>query len=195
MHERTKYLLSCFGVQPEELPALDAPWLDVGFPLAGGNTFCGKVGCGKTWFMVQIMGSLVESRVVASSDPDNAKMPPGFVRWVNWPSESEELKRMLSNGFNVEAGERVDELSDCSALFLDDLGQERIKSEEDWSLGAVREILDTRHRRGSRTFITTNLPPQKLAEIYGARIVSRILASWPIIQFPDKNLRNQHATR
>ncbi len=190
MHNRTKELLRFFGVGETELGAMDLPPIGPDIPPTGATLF-GGVGGGKTFRMAHIAGNIIEPRVLSSKDPDNALMPGGFLRWVNWPEESEVLKRRISHGWHDDAADRVEDLRDCRTLFLDDLGQERIKGEDDWSLGAVREILDRRYRSGLDTFITTNLPADKLSSIYGARIVSRMLDAWPMIQFSGGNLRNR----
>ena len=90
-----------------------------------------------------------------------------------------------------DAGDRVDDLRGCRFLFVDDLGQERIKGDDDWSLGAIKEILDHRYRADLPTFITSNLGVDKLSLVYGSRIVSRMLDAWPVVDFGNKNLRNR----
>ena len=190
MHSRTVYLCNRFGVGQSELPALDFECIGPAIP-EGGATLVGGVGCGKTWRMAQHAASLIEAKVVKMERPHDALMPSGFLRWVNWPEESEELKRKIAHGWMDDAADRIEDLRDCRYLFVDDLGQERIKRDDDWSLGAIKEILDHRYRANLPTFITSNLGIDKLSLVYGSRIVSRMLDAWPIIDFGNNNLRNR----
>ena len=175
-----------------ELPAIDHQAMGPSIPITGA-TLIGGVGCGKTWKLVQCAAGFVEVMVLSSvvPPPEKALMPPGFLRWVNWPEESEELKRKISRGWMDDAADRVEDLRDCHYLFVDDLGQERVKGDDDWSLGAIKEILDHRYRVNLSTFITSNLGVDKLSLVYGSRIVSRMLDAWPIIDFGNNNLRNR----
>ena len=190
MHSRTVYLCGKFGMGERELPAIDQETMGPAIPVTGA-TLIGGVGVGKTWKAVQCAAGFVDCRVMASEKPYDALMPSGFLRWVNWPEESEELKRKISHGWMDDAADRVEDLRECRYLFVDDLGQERIKRDDDWSLGAIKEILDHRYRANLSTFITSNLGVDKLSLVYGSRIVSRMLDAWPIIDFGNNNLRNR----
>ena len=189
MRDRTSYLCSLYGLGAAELPALLFGLRGAELPTSGA-TLTGGVGSGKTWRMAQEAGRLVGAEVERSTNPDTALMPSGFLRWVNWPEESEELKRKIAHGWHDDAADRIEDLRDCRYLFVDDLGQERVKGDDDWSLGAIKEILDYRYRTGRATFITTNLGVDGLSRVYGSRIVSRIMDAWPIIDFGKVNLRN-----
>lgn len=190
MRDRTSYLCSLYGLGAAELPALMFGLRGAELPTSGA-TLTGGVGSGKTWRMAQEAGRLVDAEVDKSTTPDTALMPSGFLRWANWPEESESLKRKIAHGWHDDAADRVEDLRDCRYLFVDDLGQERIKRDDDWSLGAIKEILDHRYRANLPTFITSNLGIDKLSLVYGSRIVSRMLDAWPIIDFGNNNLRNR----
>nr|WP_320131984.1 hypothetical protein [uncultured Holophaga sp.] len=180
MHTRTLQLLSTIGLGKHELQALSAPPL---FPLSGpletGLGLIGPTGTGKTWRLIQALGADLDVHVLTQPVPAEAKMPFRYARWINWPDASEKLKGMVAKGFHADIVDLVDAWESCCMLFLDDLGQERITGENDYSLGILRSLLDQRYRTGRAVYWTSNLPPKDLVRVYGSRIVSRMREAWP----------------
>lgn len=186
---RAKVVLRGAGVALREMKALDVqPIHSFDVPYSGFG-LTGKTGLGKTWALVQFFGAVVDE-IVGDGPNSRECVPARFSFWVNWPDQAECLKRMVSgNGDGQDLNEFIERAQTCQYLFLDDLGQERIKGAEDYSLGVLKEIIDHRHRNDLPLFWTSNLTVPQLANLYGSRIVSRMMEAWPPVQVQGKDLR------
>lgn len=189
-HSRTFDLLvdAAVGCAPQEARALSVPPLRQLPDVPTGFGLVGPTGCGKTWLLVQHLGRHLEAIVRASERPNLAKIPYGErVSWVNWPERAEQLKREIRDTQSLEVW--VDRAQWCSALYLDDLGRERTTGENDYSLGLLGEILDSRYRYNLPVFWTSNRNPEELGEFYRGRLASRLLGTWPPFQLEGEDLR------
>jgi|GEM_PF-5453231 len=71
-------------------------------------------------------------------------------------------------------------------LYIDDLGAEKLAFGRD---NIITDLLFERHKNGAKTFITSNLNPNQLGKMYGARIADRLPEMVNIIKFTDKSYR------
>lgn len=190
-HPRTRQLmiLPGIGLAPREAGALLAHPLHRVPEAPKGCGLVGGVGLGKTWALARHAASRVEAVVQRAPDPHTALLPHAFVVWVNWPEKAEQIKRLsVRPGTDLE--DWIDRAKVAGALYLDDLGRERQKGEDDFSLGVLSEILDHRYRFALPVFWTSNLTtPEEFNAVYNARMVSRLLSTWPPFLLKGKDLR------
>jgi DNA replication protein DnaC len=187
--ERTNYLLRLCGLEARELRNLKlAPIHQLPTSLKGFG-LVGPTGRGKTVALAQHLAARVHLVVANSSAPEIAILPFKFAKWVNWPGMADRLKELSAQGFWSDLQALMDGFSTCSSLYLDDLGQERIRGEEDLALGYLRGILDARYRAELAVFWASNLDGKALSATYGSRTVSRMLEAWPPVRIEGKDLR------
>lgn len=137
----------------------------------------GPVGCGKTHLLCAL---LRETSYGTSS------------RFLT----SEELLSMIKDSYNqpftprwvAEDGEAradnlVTQLCDLDILAIDDLGLERIT---DWSMSMMRLIINTRYNDMRRTYISSNMNLDTMAECFDHRTASRIYQMCEVIQLTSK---------
>lgn len=185
---RTKTLLGFVGLGNREINALDkAPLFEI--PDRCGFGMLGPTGAGKTWRLAQALGDRVEAIVQTAPIPADAKLPPNFACWLNWPAAAEKLKGMVAKGFHAEIADLTERWETTGLLFLDDIGPERVNGENDYALGALRSLLDQRYRAELPVFWTSNLTPKDLTRVYGARIISRVREAWPWIVVDRQDMR------
>jgi DNA replication protein DnaC len=94
--------------------------------------------------------------------------------------------------FNANDRAWFERLAKCGLLVLDDLGAERLGEME---LGMVQRLLMSRHAKGLRTVITSNLDAAKLAERYGDRVVDRMREVARVVDAGSVSLRKKPASR
>lgn len=189
MHPRTLKILRTVGVNDREIEAASRPRIHNYKPSSGGYGLKGGTGVGKTWRLVEGLARAIDRIVLESRTPETANIPYNYAKWVNWPDTAEVLKSWVSRGFHDDIAEAVECLNTTQLLFLDDLGQERVTGESDYSLGILREIIDTRYRSNRIVFWTTNLSSTDLTKLYGARTISRMMQAWPIVEIDGPDLR------
>lgn len=189
MNPRTYDLMADpIGCSSHELKALAATPVTTPPPIETGFGLVGPTGCGKTWALVQRLGTKVDAMVSRSADPLNARMPWGErPRWVNWPERAEQIKREIRDTQTLD--EWVDMVKTCSELYLDDLARERVIGENDYSLGILAEIIDSRYRHERPIFWTSNRSPEELGVFYSGRLSSRLLGTWPPFGMSGTDLR------
>lgn len=191
-HSRTRYLLGLpqVGIASEELRALDAPAIHP-VPDRKGYGLWGPTGVGKTWMLVQVAARILDAKHVRlRPDPSTALLPdsPPWIMWVDWPEQAEILKRkVVGGGSGINAW--VDRCKEVRFLFLDDLGRERLKGNDDYALGVLSEIISSRYRSQKAIYWTTNKGPEDLISLYGSRLASRLLSAWPPFQVDGQDLR------
>lgn len=71
-------------------------------------------------------------------------------------------------------------------LILDDVGTEFVSS---YSSAALFDIINSRIMSGKSTIVSSNLNPEKIEEIYGSRMSSRMVGSFDMIMFLGADLR------
>jgi len=189
MHPRTIFLLRNIGLSPREIQAVSLPQIHELPDQRTGHGLIGGTGVGKTFAMAQILANAVEKKVMGNPTPDDATLPHGYARWINWPDKAEELKNWVSQGYHKDIADTTEDWSNASVIFLDDIGQERITGENDYSLGVLRILLDSRYRNQMPVYWTSNLNLKGLTSIYGARLVSRVVQAWPPIVLRGSDLR------
>lgn len=84
--------------------------------------------------------------------------------------------------------EKIDSLTSCDLLILDDLGTEFTTP---LSTSVVYNIINTRLLRGLSTVISTNLGLPQISQIYSDRIASRIVGSYKICTFFGDDIRQK----
>lgn len=190
-HPRTRYLLGLpqVGLSREELGALEADPIHT-IPDRKGFGLIGPTGNGKSWALAQVAARILDPHVRMKADPSTAGLPsePAWIIWVNWPEQAEILKRQVIGG-SALVSSWVARCKDVKNLFLDDLGGERLKDSNDYSLAVISEILDARYRSGRPVYWTSNLSPEDLPTRYGSRLASRILSAWPPFRVEGPDLR------
>ena len=189
-HPRTRQLLEkpC-GLAPRELRALELTPFRTVRDVPTGYGLIGGTGVGKTFALVRHAADRVEQIVQACPLPSEARLPFAWATWENWPERAEEIKR-LSTKQGRDLEEWIQRAKVATCLYLDDLGRERIKGEDDFSLGVLAEIVDHRYRQGSPVFWTSNLgSPDEFGKIYPGRMVSRLLSTWPPFLLRGEDLR------
>lgn len=185
-HSRTIHLLAspAVGLSAQELGALNREPIHRLPPEPRGFGLWGETGNGKTWALVRVAADLVESRVRLSGEPGALLLPEGFLTWANWPEQANVLKRRA-----LSCDHWISRVKEGRYLFLDDLGGEVIRSEDDFALGILREVLDARYRAGKATWWTSNLSPEGLVETYKSRLASRLLSAWKPYRVEGGDLR------
>ena len=108
------------------------------------------------------------------------------------PATYEHLGRF---SFGADIHGKLDRNSPIARLF-DDLGDEQLKHPFQDTRNVMAEILSARYdsfvylpQQPMITHITTNLPMEKLTEIYGHRLTDRFVEMFNIIIFEGKSLR------
>ncbi len=79
-----------------------------------------------------------------------------------------------------------DALYDCDLLVIDDFGTEFITS---YTQSAFFDLLSTRLDSGKSTVISTNLPLEKIAEVYQERVMSRLKNEFEVLRFAGEDIR------
>lgn len=77
-------------------------------------------------------------------------------------------------------------LYDVDLLIIDDVGTEFVSG---YSSAALFDIINSRLNSGKSTVISSNLSPMNIEEIYGMRMVSRIIGSYKMLAFIGDDLR------
>lgn len=134
----------------------------------------GKSGAGKTHLFSAVAGELLKNQI-------STLFVTAFA-----------LNNMfLSYHTSFDAGKEnlLEPVLDADALFIDDLGTERLLNNitEPYLLMLLKE----RCLAGKKTFVNTNLSPEQLLERYGERIFSRLFDKRAsiAINFENDNLR------
>lgn len=192
-HWRTREFLvsDTIGLAPRELEALKAAPIHRLVENDAGFGVIGDIGVGKTWALARYVADLVEQAVRDAEDPEWMRLPAfGFAVWVNWPERAESLKRSFFYRDKREMEDWIERAKTAARLFLDDLGRERSKGEDDYSFAVLSEIIDHRYRYRLPVFWTSNLTkPEEFSAAYSARFVSRLLGTWPPVLLQGQDLR------
>ena len=77
---------------------------------------------------------------------------------------------------------------DCDLLVVDDLGAE---FSTQFTVACFYNLLTNRMRASKKMVISTNQDISALESIYGARIVSRLIGDFELLQFFGKDIRQQ----
>lgn len=134
--------------------------------------FQGGPGLGKTHLSLAIAGTVIEKGygVIYVSSPDI------FTRLEN---------ERFRGGFE-EKGSTDALLCECDLLILDDMGTEYLSK---FTSSELYNILNSRLLRQKPTIISTNLTLDEMQQMYGTRIVSRIIGMLDRVEFIGTDIR------
>ncbi len=132
----------------------------------------GNPGSGKTFFFYSLLKELIKAQkyqwmIVTSSD-----------------CLDDELLKAVQEG--NEAG-KLEKYTEVPVLFIDDLGVERLTERV---IKQYYRIIDHRMNNLMTTVFTSNVPIDRIKEILGDRIASRLELAQEI-KFPKKDLRKE----
>lgn len=191
-NQRTCELLNLVGLSHVEIKAAHFDPILTVDDKPSGFGLVGPTGTGKTIYMAHRLAVLTDAIVQNAERQHEAKYPCGeSVLWMNWPESAELFKRWAVSDDPRHTETQIDHAKSVGNLYLDDLGQERSKGEDDLSTAILREILDSRYRDGLPVFWTSNLDKIALANFYGARTISRMAEAWPGQRVTGQDIRLQ----
>jgi DNA replication protein DnaC len=121
----------------------------------------GPPGAGKTVLSIAGAYELVQS---------GGAIAPGFVTLDDYLRRIKASWRPSSDETEADV---LEECRDYDLLILDDVGSEHLS--EKWGQPSLFSLLNYRHDHHSRTVITSNLPPSKLARHVGAKLMGRVV--------------------
>lgn len=137
----------------------------------------GPVGCGKTHLLCALLRETsygTSSRFLTSEELlSTIKDSYGKPFTPRWMQEEEDARND-----NI-----VTTLCDVDVLAIDDLGLERIT---DWSMSMMRLIINSRYNDMRRTYISSNMSLDTMAECFDQRIASRIYQMCEVIHMSAK---------
>lgn len=185
---RVSWLLKTSGLSLREIEDAGRPAIHSVEDVPTGFGLIGSTGIGKTVVFARRFLLFAEA-VVARKGPEAKFDADDRVLWLNWPETAETLKRWSTMNDPRHTDAWVEKAKGIETLYLDDLGAERSKGDDDFAGGVLREVLDSRYRDGLPVFWTSNLDGAGLAKFYGARLVSRIAQAWPGRKLAGPDLR------
>lgn len=131
------------------------------FPSGGNLLLTGKSGLGKTHLSLAVANKIIEK---------------GYS--VIYGSAQNLINEVSRESFDRSGStEKIDSLTSCDLLILDDLGTEFATQ---LSASVVYNIINTRLLRGLSTIISTNLNFKEISDFYHDRITSRLVGSYTI---------------
>jgi len=152
-----------------------------------GFGLTGNVGTGKTFALVCAFRNMVRARWIRN--PSRETVTENWLAWRRWPEMAAELRVIAARdqGGYAEAEGSMKKLAVIPALVLDDLGGERVRSDEyeaDWVTSMLDLLIDRRNGSMLPTWYTTNLTRGELLDRYGARLFSRLCGENKLIAIP-----------
>ncbi len=99
------------------------------------------------------------------------------------------LSRLETKQFGGRSFERVEDeqlLQECDLLIIDDLGTEFVTK---FTQAAIYNIINTRLNSSRPVIISTNLTTKELEDVYGSRMVSRVVGMLRRIDFFGSDVR------
>ena len=131
--------------------------------------FLGRTGLGKTHLSLSIANTAIDK---------------GF--GVIYGSSQNFFNQIQDEAFGRKQGDTLNALLECDLLILDDFGTEFMST---YISSAIYNIINSRILRSLPTIISTNLSLTEINNVYGERIMSRILGNYVIKQFTGKDIR------
>lgn len=149
------------------------------YSLDKGICLIGKTGSGKTKTMEILNQFMLIDDIRYKKDDKYIRMKYKIV------SAKSIVGDYMTNGYAS-----IDFYSDAANLCIDDLGAESTQSKHyGTSINVIEEVIENRYLNGKLTHYTSNIKPEDVHEIYGARIYSRLMHSANIIIMNDKDFR------
>lgn len=140
----------------------------------GNLLFLGGAGLGKTHLSLAIAGEVLQK---------NHSVVYGSIQNI--------INKLSSETFSYSGSTDVsDGVLGCDLLILDDLGSEMNTA---FSQSCIYNIINTRIMRSLPTIISTNLTLEEIEKQYTARVSSRIIGNYTLLQFLGSDIRQQKA--
>ncbi len=145
------------------------------FDKDGGNLLLlGGAGLGKTHLSLAIANEVLKNS-----------------HSVIYMSVQNLINKLSAETFSYSGSTEVsDSVLDCDLLIIDDLGSEMSTS---FSQASIYNIINTRIMRSKPTVISTNLTLDEIERQYTARVSSRIIGNYTMLQFLGTDIRQQKA--
>lgn len=140
---------------------------------SGNLLLCGPSGLGKT-----LMASSIANAVAAGGYLSIYKSSYKIFQFM----EDYKFSKIDRDAYSVTN----DALYGCDLLVIDDFGTEFITS---YTQSAFFDLLSTRLDSGKSTVISTNLPLEKISEIYQERVMSRLKNEFEVLRFAGEDIR------
>lgn len=145
-------------------------------PLPDGSLYLtGPAGTGKT-------------HAAAATALDALLANSRAVQWINVPSLLASLRASFNTGEAMPTPAEMVRYSDL--VVLDDLGAER---PTEWAREVLYALINEIYEREVRVIITSNVPPAKLKDALGDRVVSRLAETCTVVTFTGPDRRRQIA--
>ncbi len=139
---------------------------------SGGLLMHGLTGLGKTHLSLAIAFSVINK---------------GFT--ALYETASQITRNFINNRFlGKEENSYINLINDADLLIIDDLGCE---FQSQFNKSAIFEVINLRTSFNRPIIINTNLKPEELEKVYGARIISRIVSTLTILSFTGKDNRQK----
>lgn len=146
------------------------------FPDVGANLlFQGGPGLGKTYLSACIAGVVADKGLSVCYETAVAALDA---------FEQQKFSRDSAEGQNASA--KVQRMSDCDLMILDDLGTEMLTP---MSQSALYTLINTRLVKGKKTIISTNLTDGELEKRYSPQIYSRLAGEFLHLPFAGDDIR------
>ncbi len=134
-----------------------------------GLFMIGATGLGKTFLSCCIARELINKGCIVAFD-----------------SVQNYLRAIEKEHFGKSDGDTLEAILKADLLILDDLGSE---FNTPFNTSVIYNIINTRYNEGKPMIISTNIPPQKLTEMYDDRIVSRLTGNFKPLRFLGEDIR------
>lgn len=134
--------------------------------------FQGGTGLGKTHLSLAIAQRVIENG--------------SGVIYVSAPDIVMQLEKEHFSGKYGETGDSEQLLTECDLLILDDLGTE---FQTKYTVATIYNIINKRLLISHPTIISTNLPLSEMHQLYGDRMVSRIIGMLDRVEFVGNDIR------
>lgn len=130
-----------------------------------GIYFWGEIKTGKTVLASQI---LVER--IKMSYLEKEKIGSVFSGYLNTTQFLAQIKDTYHRNSDTSEREIMEHYENMDFLLIDDIGGENAS---DWQISIMFRLINHRYEYLKYTLFTSNLPPEKLADIYGDDRISR----------------------
>lgn len=141
-------------------------------------------GCGKTYLMCAVGLAVIRRSAIfriatAARILDEIRDTFGRVTFENGGRSTEQVYARYAEEPHL--------------LVIDELGGQSIKSDDRgaWAREQMLKIVDHRVTSGKCTCVTTNLPEEDLAEMYGGRFMSRIMGATTLVKIEAPDFRRR----
>ncbi len=108
------------------------------------------------------------------------------VIYVSAPNIVSRLENEHFGSYSERKGETERLINECDLLILDDMGTEY---QSKFGLSVIYNTLNTRLMTNHPTIISTNLSGKEIQEMYGTRMMSRIIGMLDRIEFTGNDIR------